>query len=88
MQFTIEIEENNKINFLDVTLHQQKQNIKTEWFTKTTWSAIYLNFKSSHPISQKKSVVIGLADRAIQLSDSEYRERAIKKAKSALKLNS
>jgi hypothetical protein len=88
LQFTMEIEKNNTINFLDVTLHHQNQNIKTEWYTKTTWSARYLHFKSSHPISQKKSVVIGLADRAIGLSDPEYRERAIKKAKNALKLNS
>jgi len=38
-------------------------------------------------MSQKKSVIIGLADRAIKLSDCEYRANAIKKAKEALKLN-
>ena len=37
--------------------------------------------------SQKKSVNIGLADRSIQLSDTEYRKNVIEKAKDALKLN-
>jgi hypothetical protein len=87
LQFTIETEENNKINFLDITLHHNDQKIKTQWYTKTTWSSRYLNFNSNHPLSQKKTVIIGLADRAIQLSDPEYRQEAIEKAKNALKLN-
>ncbi|MBV2145288.1 MAG: hypothetical protein KTM48_00870, partial [Wolbachia endosymbiont of Pissodes strobi] len=87
LQFTSEIEINNKINFLDVTLHHIDESIKTEWYTKKTWSSRYLNFDSSHPIAQRKSVIIGLADCAIQLSDPEYRKNAIKKAKDALVLN-
>lgn len=87
LQFTVEKELNNKINFLDVTVHHNQEILKTEWYTKKTWSARYLNFKSHHPINQRKSVIIGLADRAIQLSDPEYREAAITKAKEALQLN-
>jgi hypothetical protein len=34
LQFTIEIEENNQINFLDVTLHNNNNKIRTEWYTK------------------------------------------------------
>ncbi|XP_060523582.1 uncharacterized protein LOC132700362 [Cylas formicarius] len=87
LQFTIEIESQSKINFLDLTLHNLKKGIKTEWYTKVTWSSRYVNFNSQHPISQKKSVIIGLADRAIKLSDPDFREKSITKAKQALKLN-
>ena len=87
LQFTIETEKQNKIAFLDLTLHHKNNNIKTEWYTKETWSSRYLNYNSQHPMSQKKSVIIGLADRAIKLSCPEYRENSIKKAKEALKLN-
>lgn len=84
LQFTIEIEDNNTLNFLDLSLIRTNNTINTQWFTKSTWSERYINFRSNHPISQKKSVVIGLADRAIALSDPEYRQDAIKKAKTAL----
>ena len=88
LKFTIEIEENNKINFLDMTLHHTNNTIKTEWYTKKTWSGRYLNFYSQHHMSQKKSVVIGLADRAIKLSDSLFQKKSIEKAKNILLKNS
>jgi hypothetical protein len=87
LQFTIELEQNKTIHFLDITLHNKNNKIKTEWYTKKTWSSRYTNFNSQHPLSQKKSVVIGLADRAIQLTDVEYRQRSIGKAKQALLIN-
>ncbi|XP_050512088.1 uncharacterized protein LOC126888113 [Diabrotica virgifera virgifera] len=88
LNFTLEIEKNCQINFLDLTLHRNNSTITTSWYTKKTWSSRYLNFNSHHPLSQKKSVVIGLADRAIKLSDPINRPQAIEKAKTALALNS
>lgn len=87
LRFTIELQENNQINFLDMTLHNEKGKIRTAWYTKHTWSGRYINFSSQHPVTQKKSVIAGLADRAIHLSDPEYRQKSIKKAKEALLLN-
>lgn len=87
LQFTVETELNGILNFLDLTLHRNNGNIKTEWFTKPTWSSRYLHFDSNHPLSQKKSVIIGLADRAIKLSDTEFIQKSIDKAKNALKIN-
>lgn len=87
LKFTIEIENNHSINFLDMTIYHDNNNMETEWHTKPTWSGRYLNFLSQHPMSQKKSVIIGLADRAINLSDNTHRHSAIQKAKHTLKLN-
>lgn len=83
LQFTVETEINKQINFLDLTLFQTNNTIKTKWYTKSR----YLNYNLHHPTCQKKSVIIGLADRAIKLSDIEYRQEAIEKAKNALSLN-
>ncbi|XP_072392473.1 inter-alpha-trypsin inhibitor heavy chain H4-like [Diabrotica undecimpunctata] len=55
LKFTIEIEQNNKINFLDITLHRINNTVKTMWFTKEIWSSRYLNYNSHHPFSHKKS---------------------------------
>lgn len=79
-----ETENQNKINFLDLTLHRIRNTIRTEWYTKKTWSSRYLHYNSVHPISQKRSVILGLADRSIELTDPEFRTNAIRKAKEAL----
>ena len=87
LQFTLESEENKKNNFLDTTIHNTEKTLKTEWFTKSSWSSRYIHYESCHPIAQKKSVVIGLADRSIILSDPNFRKNAVNKAKNALLLN-
>lgn len=89
IQFTSEIETNNKINFLDMTLIRQKnnENLKTKWYTKNTWSGRYLNYNSNHPTSQKNSVIIGLTDRALNLTSPEFRPEVLQKVKIILKNN-
>ena len=89
LQFTSEIELDNKINFLDLTIYRQQTTnyLKTKWYTKDTWSGRYLNFNSHHPNSQKNSVIIGLVDRAIALTSPEFRPETLKKVKETLELN-
>lgn len=86
LKFTSEIEEQDKINFLDLTLLRDKKNnsLKTKWYTKPTWSGRYLNYNSQHPKNQKNSVVIGLIDRAITLTSPEHRPEILKKVKETL----
>lgn len=89
IQFTLEKSTQNVINFLDMSLKINNQNkIETSWYTKPTWSGRYTNFHSKHPMSHKKSVIIGIIDRAIKLSSCNHREKAINKAKDILKKNS
>ena len=87
MQFTYEAEEQKKIIFLDLTLIRKDESIKTSWYQKPTWSGRYLNYNSHHPKNQKLSVIIGLIDRAVQLTSPEYRPEALKKARDVLKSN-
>ena len=54
LQFTHEIEIDNKISFLDVLLIKNNDTIETNWYTKPTFSGRFLNFHSKHPLSQKK----------------------------------
>lgn len=89
LQFTSEIETGNKINFLDLTINRNEKNedLKTEWYTKGTWSGRYLNFNSNHSKAQKNSVIIGLIDRALNLTSPEFRPKALKKVKKTLMKN-
>lgn len=50
LQFTIAITNENKLNFLDTTLH----HILTKWYTKPTCSSRYINFWPEQPLCYKK----------------------------------
>lgn len=84
LQFTIEKEEQNKINFLDLTLIRKNNKIFTKLYQKATSSGRYLNYNSNQSVSIKKSVVVSLMDRAIKLTSAEYRPEIIKQIKEIL----
>lgn len=55
--FTVEVEENGKIPFLDLLLiRQPDQTIKTKWYMKPIASGRFLNYHSAHSIKQKVNV--------------------------------
>lgn len=87
LQFTFELEDNNRINFLDLTLIKDNNRIITDWFKKPTSSDRMINYFSDHPIQQKKNIVFNLVDRAISLSHSAFHSDNLKKVKSILKMN-
>lgn len=87
IQFTLEKEENNNINFLDLSLSHSNNRIITKFFQKPTNSGRYLNFLSSQHISQKRGVVISLVDRAIHLTSPQFRTETLNKIKLILENN-
>lgn len=84
LQFTFEMEKNNSINFLDLTLIKKNNKILTQWYTKDVWSGRYSNFNSTQPFSHKVGVITSLIDRAIKLTSPELRPIALQKAKNTL----
>lgn len=62
LKFTLEVQHNNKLNFLDIGLIQIDDNIITDWYHKPSFSGRYLNYHSSHHVSHKISTNIGLVD--------------------------
>lgn len=70
---TLELSNDNKINFLDITLILENNRIITDWYRKPVWSGRFLNFASYHPIYNKIEVISGLVDyRDIKLSDKRF----------------
>lgn len=88
IQFTIEKEMNGCLPFLDVmVIRETDGTLKTNWYTKPTSSGRLLNFLSNHPMSQKKSVALGLLHRAINLSHESFHIENIERVKQLLKNN-
>ena len=85
LQFTIEHEIENILNFLDLEITKQPNDYaKTNWYRKPTFSGRYLNFHSHHPLSQKKAIVYNITDRCILLSDPQFHKQNLHLAKSFL----
>ncbi|XP_071635732.1 uncharacterized protein [Temnothorax longispinosus] len=68
LKFTIEIGENDTLNFLEITMILNNNRLTFDWFHKPTFFGRYLNFFSQHPACQKRGTAIGLIDRAFLLS--------------------
>ena len=87
IQFTCEIEENNYINFLDLTLYKENNKIITNWYKKPTFSGRILNFNSNHPLHQKIGMIYNLIDKSILLSDKKFHNNNIQYTQSILQMN-
>jgi hypothetical protein len=64
IRFTIELEDNGKIPFLDVLLSRATGCLATEVYKKPTNSDLYLQYDSCHPKSAKNGIVNTLLHRA------------------------
>jgi len=84
LKFTHEIEENGKINFLDLTLSIENNIILTDWYIKPISSNTTINFHSNHSKSQKINIISYLVDRAIKLSENKFHNKNINLVKKIL----
>jgi Reverse transcriptase (RNA-dependent DNA polymerase)/GIY-YIG catalytic domain len=73
IQFTMEIEEDGKLPFLDTTIYNKQDGYLGHCiYRKPTHTNHYLNYNSSHPPAHKIGVVDTLLTRAFRLSDSDH----------------
>lgn len=69
IQFTHELEVDNKLPFLDMLLiRHSDQKVTTQWYQKPIASGRFLNYHSFHPLSQKISMAKNFARRVSLLS--------------------
>ena len=70
IQFTMEIEENNQIPFLDVLVRRKGDGtLGHQIYRKPTHTDRYLHAISHHHPSQKNSVISSLIHRALTISE-------------------
>ena len=68
--FTIELEQDNKISFLDTLITRQGNDLKTDVFRKPTHTDRYLDFNSHHDLKHKISSARTLIHRAQTLPNT------------------
>lgn len=77
VKFTLEVENNGCLNYLDMSLLRVNGEIRCKWYQKPTASRRYANFLSVQPMHIKKNVAANLARRIIGLSHKSYRHEMI-----------
>jgi len=75
LKFMAETETNNKINYLDVTIHKTPMNWKTSIYRKPTFTDTIIPYTSNHPAQHKYATVRFLYDRlnTYNLHEDEYK---------------
>jgi hypothetical protein len=63
LKFTAEAETNNKINYLDVTIHRTPTNWRMSIYRKPTFTDTIIPYTSNHPIQHKFAAVRFLYNR-------------------------
>ena len=88
IQFTVELEEENKLPFLDVLVSKTTNgSLEHTIYRKPTHTNRYLNAESHHHPTQLQGVVKTLISRSVRLSDDRNRPREMEKITTALKQN-
>ena len=89
IQFTVEIESNGRLPFLDVLLEcEEGGSISTTVYKKPTHTDRYLDFSSHHPLAHKIAVVKTLHGRAEAISSSVmHKDNEVRHVRRALGVN-
>jgi hypothetical protein len=77
MKFTVETEANNRINYLDVTIHRNPTNWVTSIHRKPTFTDTIIPYSSNHPAQHKCAAASFLYNGLIsyQLGEKAYEEK-------------
>ncbi|KYM83920.1 hypothetical protein ALC53_05682 [Atta colombica] len=70
--FTVEVDMNNRISFLDsflLIIKEEKLDIP-----KATFSSRFLNFNSHHPVCHKRGVIYGFIDRIVRFCHPRFQK--------------
>jgi hypothetical protein len=76
MNFTAETESNNKLHFLDVTIHRIPTNCKISIYGKPSFTDKIISYSSNHPAQHKYAAIRFLHNRlnAYHLHMEEYND--------------
>lgn len=88
IQFTIEMENNGQLAYLDTKLHRIDNNIIFDWYAKATSSGRIMNFHTTQPKNQIINTAKNFIFRVINISDAQFHNKNIKIIKETLKNNS
>ena len=76
IKFTMEIEKNNQLPYLDVLVKKQNSSFETDVYRKSTFTGLGMKFNSKISEIYKYNLVNCLLERAFKICSSEYNFRS------------
>jgi len=80
LKFTMEVDTDDRINFLDVTVIIENNVIMFDHYKKPTNSGRYLNFLFNHPLEHKRGVIFALLNRVLRLSHPQFHTKNLEES--------
>ena len=71
LKFTLEVEQNERLSFLDMCIEHNNNSLSSTWYCKATDTGLLLNFHALTPKRFKRSVVQGFVFRIWRACSSE-----------------
>ncbi|XP_067623524.1 uncharacterized protein [Eurosta solidaginis] len=87
IKFTIELEENGKLAYLDSIIIRRQNQLKLKWYQKPTASGRIISFNSKHPKTMIMNTARACIHRMLQRSDEIYHKEIKTEIRSLLKDN-
>jgi hypothetical protein len=87
IKFTMEVEKNGHLPFLDVNIERKDGQMKTGVYYKPTHTGRYLDFASNHPRKTKAGIVKCLANRARNICQGAKLEQEMAHLKRTFRKN-
>lgn len=87
IQFTVEIEKNGQIPYLDMEIIRQNESLMTNWYTKKTSSGRMINYHSTQPQKMKINTAINLIKKVHYIGDEKFDKDNMKKVANILAKN-
>lgn len=84
IKFTYEIEENGRLDYLDLSLYRKEGKVITNWFHKPIASNRMLNFYSNHPRSMKYNVAKSFIRKVFRMSHIDFWNENLQRIKCVL----
>ena len=72
IEFTSEVEENERISFLDIEIKRNVNGFETSVYRKPTFTGLTTKFTSFTPLQFKRNLVVTLVYRAFKISSSYF----------------
>ena len=87
MEFTMEMEKDNRISFLDVAVTRRDGTLTTEVYRKPTYTELYTHYTSHHHPSVKAGTVRNLGRRAETICDGESKKKEFEHPRNTFRQN-
>lgn len=75
IKFTVEVETNREIAYLDTKLHRGGNKITFDWYAKNTSSGRIINFNATQPKAQIINTAKNFIRRVLDISDEQYHNK-------------